>query len=138
MTKGGFTTHLASMKTANQPAPVPEMAMNHLRLMASSSDLLLGHRDKITAGVPGCICGVTYPEDSFSYFPILHAQHLAEQVVSHVLNAAVTAIRTDQEHYAGNPSSWRPQGHDSNAAIEALTKMAARESGLVRTKDATV
>ncbi|ACL42050.1 hypothetical protein Achl_4099 (plasmid) [Pseudarthrobacter chlorophenolicus A6] len=136
MTKGGFTAHLASMKAASTPVAVPENSTDHLRLMASSSDVLLGHRDKITAGVPGCSCGTTYPEDSFSYFPILHAQHMAEEVVSHVLNAAVTAVRTDQEHYAGHPARWRPEGHDSNAAIEAITNMAAREKGPARTKDA--
>lgn len=129
MSRGGFSAHLASMRTMHDeevgqrvetPAPAPDQQ----QLLSSSTDLVFGHRDRITAGVPGCTCGTTYPEDSHSYYAVLHAQHVAEQMVRHVLAAAVAAVKADREDFAQDPSRWMSEGHDSLAAIEAVGKLA--------------
>lgn len=131
MSRGGFTAHLASMRSAQEEEEVAAQAMktpaptpDHQQLLASSTDLVFGHRDKITAGVPGCTCGTSYPDDSYSYYPVLHAQHVAEEMVRHVLAAAVAAVKADREDFTQDPSRWLSEGHDSLAAIEAVQKLA--------------
>lgn len=131
MSPGGYSAHLASLKTA----PEPVAPADHLRLYASSADVVLAHRDKLTAGVPGCTCGKSYPEDSHGYAAILHARHVADEVVTHVLAATVAAIRADCEDFARNPERWGAGGHDSMAAIDAITTMARRESEQAREKE---
>lgn len=146
MSRGGFTAHLASLRTAHEeevaavqtletqaPAPAPD----HQQLLASSTDLVFGHREKITAGVPGCTCGKPYPEDSHSYYPVLHAQHVAEEMVRHVLSAAVAAVKADREDFARDPSRWLSEGHDSLAAIEVVGKLARRADEQDSTREAT-
>lgn len=131
MSPGGYSAHLASLRTA----PEPQAPADHLRLYGSSADIVLAHRDKLTAGVPGCTCGKSYPEDSHGYYAILHAQHVADEVVTHVLTAAVTAIRTDLEDFARTPERWSAGGHDSMAAIDAITAMSRLEADQARTKE---
>lgn len=133
MSRGGYTAHLASL----QAPPTVEPSADHLRLFASSADVALSHREKITAGVPGCTCGKTYPEDSHGYYPMLHAQHLADEVVTHVLAAAVAAVRADLEDFARNPDRWAAGGHDSMAAIDAITRMSHLEAEQARQKEHT-
>lgn len=143
MSRGGFSAHLASMRTApeeeeaEQPAETPVPAPDHLQLLASSTDLAFGHRDKITAGVPGCTCGKTYPQDSHSYYTVLHAQHLAEEMVPHILGAAVAAVKADREDFTRDPSRWMSESHDSLAAIDAVGKLARRVEGQEATREAT-
>lgn len=140
MSRGGFSAHLASMRPAPekaQPVEAPAPAPDHLQLLASSGDLAFGHRDKLTAGVPGCTCGKTYPEDSHSYYAVLHAQHVAEEMVPHVLAAAVAAMKADREDFARDPSRWLSEGHDSLAAIEAVGKLARRVGEQDTTREAT-
>jgi hypothetical protein len=135
MSPGGYAAHLASLKAAHTtPSQAPA---DHLRLFASSSDVVLAHRDKITAGVPGCSCGKSYPEGSYSYSAALHAQHVADEVVSHVLDAAVAAVHADLEDFARNPDRWDSGDHDSMAAIDVINKMACRESEQARQKETT-
>lgn len=131
MRAGGYTAHLAALRTTR----VTRRPADHRRIFASSSDVLLGHREKITAGVPGCTCGEAYPEDSYPYFPVLHAQHVAEVIVFHVLDAAVAAVHADVEDFARNPARWKSGGHDSMAAIDAINEMARAEAGEVRPKE---
>lgn len=131
MSPGGYSAHLASLKAA----PEPQEPADHLRLYGSSADVVLAHRDKITAGVPGCSCGKSYPEDSHGYSAVLHAQHLADEVVNHVLAAAVAAVRADLEGFAQDPDRWVAGSHDSAAAIDAIIKMASRESEQARLKE---
>lgn len=125
MSGAGRAAHMPGMyilKADRVKAAAPAVP-DHERLLDSTSDVLIGHRDKITAGVPGCLCGKTYPEGSFSYFPILHAQHLADVAVRHVLEAAAAAVHADQEDYAAHPTRWGRGGHDSDAALEAINQM---------------
>lgn len=139
MSGGGFSAHLASLQgtlTVEAP-PVPVSAADQLSLRATSCDVVLAHRDKITAGVPGCICGRTYPEDSFGHYAILHAQHVADEVVIHALAAAVAAIHADREDFDHHPDRWSDGGHDSMAAIEAITNLIRREDEPDRTKEAS-
>lgn len=134
MSPGGYTAHLASMASA--PAaelPVPD----HLRLFGAGADVVLAHREKMTAGVPGCTCGNTYPADSHGFYPVLHARHVADEVVTRVLAAAVAAVRADLEDFARDPDRWAAGSHDSAAAIDAIIKMASRESEQARPKETT-
>jgi hypothetical protein len=131
MSPGGYSAHLASLKAE----PEPQAPADHLRLYGSSADIVLAHRDKLTAGVPGCTCGKSYPEDSHGYSAVLHAQHVADEVVTHALAAAVAAIRDDLEDFARNPGRWGTGGHDSAAAIDAIIKMASREREQARPKE---
>jgi hypothetical protein len=130
---GGYTAHLATLKTA----PEPQAPAEHLRLYSSSADIVLAHRDKITAGVPGCTCGKAYPDNSYGYYAVLHARHVADEVVTHTLAASVAAIRTDLEDFVRNPDRWSAGTHDSGAAIDAIIKMAGRESGQPQPKEST-
>lgn len=133
MSPGGYSAHLASLKAA----PEPQAPADRLRLYGSSADVVLAHREKITAGVPGCTCGKSYPEDSHGHYTILHARHVANEVVTHVLAAAVAAVRADLEDFARDPERWSTGGHDSAAAIDAIIKMASCESGQARPKETT-
>lgn len=142
MSRGGFTAHLASIQgtrpVAATPSPLLQVPVaDQLSLRATSSDVVLAHRDKITAGVPGCICGQTYPADSFSYYAILHAQHVADEVVSHAMAAAVAAIRADRDDFGRSPDRWGEAGHDSLAAIEVITNLVRCDGEPNRTKEAT-
>ncbi|MET4144295.1 hypothetical protein [Arthrobacter sp. UYCo732] len=136
MSRGGFTAHLASLRGAAAVQEPPATAAEPLPLRATSCDVVLGHQDKITAGVPGCICGLTYPEDSFAYWAVRHAQHVADEVVSHTLAAAVAAIRAGSENY-DHPDRWGAKGCDSQTAIDAITNLLRRGNEPDRTKEAT-
>lgn len=138
MSRGGFSAHLASLHKAQdaEPPETPAPAPDRLQLLASTTDIVLGHRDKITAGVPGCTCGKTYPEDSHGYFAVLHAQHVAAQTVAHALTTVVAAILADHEDFAGDPSRWVTEGHDNLAAIEAINKL-RHDGSHDRTREAT-
>lgn len=131
MSPGGYTAHLASLTAP--PPPVPD----HLRLFDAGADIVLAHREKFTAGVPSCSCGKTYPEGSHSYYAVLHARHVADELVTRVLAAAVTAIRADHEEFAKDTGRWGAGSHDSAAAIDAITNMASRENGQARSKETT-
>lgn len=133
MSPGGYTAHLASMSAAPPAEPIPD----HLRLYDAGADVVLAHREKITAGVPSCSCGKKYPENSHGYYPVLHARHVADEVVTRVLAAAVTAVRADREDFVRDPQRWAAGSHDSDAAIDAITKMASRDSGPARLKETT-
>ncbi|GAA4035121.1 hypothetical protein GCM10023063_19360 [Arthrobacter methylotrophus] len=104
MKTGGYAAHLASLKAPTTP-PVPVAPADHLRLFGTTADVVLAHREKITAGVPGCTCGKSYPTDSHSYCAVLHAQHVAIEAVTHVLDAAVAAIRADLDAYERDPEA---------------------------------
>ncbi|WP_026535758.1 hypothetical protein [Arthrobacter sp. H14] len=98
------------------------------RIFGSTADLLLGHRQKVTAGVPGCTCGESFPEATWAVAPALHAQHVSEAVTFHVLNAAFAEIQVDMEHYAATPARQAREGsHDSYSAARAITRMMTRE-----------
>jgi hypothetical protein len=133
MSPGGYTAHLASLTAA----PAPEVVPDHLRLYDAGADVVLAHREKFIAGVPGCSCGKKYPENSHGYYPVLHARHVADEVVTRVLAAAVTAVRADLEDFARDPDRWAAGSHDSAAAIDAIIKMASRENEQARPKETT-
>lgn len=137
MSPGGYTAHLASMAAPPVPAATPQPVPDHLRLFAAGTDVVLAHRDKVTAGVPGCTCGKTYPENSHSYYPFLHARHVADEVVTWTLAAAVAAIRADRDDFARDPERWSAGTHDSSAAIDAIITMARSESEQARPKETT-
>jgi hypothetical protein len=145
MSPGGYPSHLASLKTAPAPAPpagdppplCSEPIPDHQRLFATGAEVVLAHRDKITAGVPGCTCGKSYPDDSHGYYALLHARHVSDQLITCVLAAVVAAIREDLDEYARDPERWNAGQHDSAAAIDAIIKMADRESELARQKETT-
>jgi hypothetical protein len=134
MSPGGYAAHLASLKMATTPEPpVPD----HKCLFAAGADVVLAHRDKVTAGVPGCTCGKLYPENSHGYYAVLHARHVSEEVVTRVLAAAVAAVRADLQDFARDPERWGAGQHDSSAAIDAIINMASRESEMARPKEIT-
>lgn len=135
MSPGGYAAHLASLKTATTPEPRP--VPDHQRLFTAGADVVLAHRDKVTAGVPGCTCGKSYPENSHGYYAVLHARHVSEEVVTRVLAAAVAAVRADLEDFARDPERWGAGQHDSSAAIDAIINMASRESEMARPKENT-
>lgn len=137
MKRGGFTAHLAAMQGARTAlpavaAPVPELrpdtraepgaehatAPGYQRVLDSSSDVLLRHRDRIIAGVPGCNCGKSYPENSHSYSAVLHAQHVADVIVAHVIRVAAEYIGDDLEAVL-NPPAWEV-GECGMLAAEAV------------------
>lgn len=99
--------------------PVPE----NLRLLNTTMAVQLAHRDKLTAGVPGCTCGRKYPDDSHGRYPLLHARHVADEVIRHVLDAAVAAIISGRD--ASDPSEWCAV-QDSTAALDAITSLVRR------------
>lgn len=55
-------------------------------VLASTAALIFSHRVRITAGVPGCTCGIAYPAGSHSYYDMLHSRHLARIVAAHLLD----------------------------------------------------
>jgi hypothetical protein len=58
--------------------------------------LILGHRQFIRAGVPGCSCGVTFA--SHNTFVADHTQHLSDQVVRHVLTFVLSTLEAGEAH----------------------------------------
>lgn len=137
MSQGGYTAHLASVAAAREAVPAAQPVPDHLRLFDAGADAVLAHREKIAAGVPSCSCGKTYPEDSHKYYPVLHARHVADEMVTRVLAAAIAAIRADRDEYARDPDRWAAGSHDSAAAIDAIINMASREGGPARPKETT-
>ncbi len=88
-----------------RPSPVePHPVAEQLLLFASISALVYHHREKLTAGVPGCTCGRTYPEGSHAFFPLLHSRHVAEEVISHILAATTRQDGTPRHDGAGQDS----------------------------------
>lgn len=141
MSAGGFTAHLAAMQGARTTAPAapvhpeerPDTRREHRpapgyqQILDTSSDILLRHRDKIAAGVPCCTCGKSYPENSHRYFPVLHAQHVADVIVAHVLQAAAVYMGNDLEAVL-NPPAW-------DAADDGMLAAEAAGHEQIRTKD---
>lgn len=72
------------------PVPVPKVPHE---LFDATWALVLGHRQFIRAGVPGCSCGVTF--DSHATFVADHAQHLSDEVVTHVLKFLLKAVERE-------------------------------------------
>lgn len=98
------------------------------RIFGSTADLLLGHRQKVTAGIPGCTCGASFSDVPLAIVPALHAQHVSEAVTCHVLDAAFAEIQADLEHYVATPDRWTKEpGHDSYSAKSAINRMVSRE-----------
>lgn len=48
--------------------------------------LMLGHRERVVAGVPGCSCTVTYPGSTVRELSFYHADHLSRLVTRHILS----------------------------------------------------
>lgn len=86
--------------------------MAGVHLFATTAHLLHSHREKVAAGVPGCTCGHSFPADSHREHTRLHAAHVSESVVFHVLAAAVKAVK------AAVP------GHEGATAVEAIATLA--------------
>lgn len=128
----------AAQRTVEQRAPrAPESVESvpgHLRLLHSTMAVQLSHREKISAGVPGCTCGRQYPEDSHSRHALLQAHHVSNEVIRHVLEAAITAINEDRAAYENDPSQWTGS-HDSAAAIDTITSLARPPAGPGPTKE---
>jgi hypothetical protein len=80
-------------------------------LEATTRDLLEGHRERLSAGVPGCSCGEAFPADAHREHTRLHAAHVAGLVILHVLSAAAAAVRTGAET------------SDTQAAVSAIAGM---------------
>lgn len=75
------------------PATLPLPPACH-RVFEATWAMLLGHRQSIRAGVPGCTCGMTF--NSHSTFVADHTHHLAEEVVREVLRLTVGVLEADQ------------------------------------------
>jgi hypothetical protein len=56
-------------------------------IATSIRNLLLGHRERVVAGVPGCSCKVTYPGSTVRELSFYHADHLSRLVAAHLLEA---------------------------------------------------
>lgn len=64
------------------------MARPESRMIAASiRALMLGHRERVVAGVPGCSCKVVYPGSTVRELSFYHADHLSRLVAEHVLGA---------------------------------------------------
>lgn len=137
MRTGSFSSHVASMKSQVVAASAPEVPADHLRLHASTSGVVLAHREKISAGVPGCTCGRAYPADSSLHFVVRHAHHVADEVLSHVLAAAIAGIPDDQDAFGRDPARWSAGVYDSETALLAISNMARRETEQIRSKETT-
>lgn len=48
---------------------------------------MLGHRERVVAGVPGCSCKAVYPGTTVRELSFYHADHLSRLVATHVLGA---------------------------------------------------
>lgn len=88
----------APIAPVERPAP-PRQAPAHEQLLRSTTAVQLRHREKISAGVPGCTCGHEYPEDSHGRYLVLHARHVAGEAIRHVLQTAIDTIGAD-------PTEW--------------------------------
>jgi hypothetical protein len=55
-------------------------------MAASIRALMLGHRERVVAGVPGCSCTVVYPGSTVRELSFYHADHLSRLVAAHVLS----------------------------------------------------
>lgn len=83
------------------PAPLPEKAVAPAAppvsraLLDATWAVVLGHRQFIRAGVPGCSCGVTF--DSHATFVADHTQHLTQEVVTHVLTFLLRAAEGESQ-----------------------------------------
>ena len=62
------------------------------RLVGQTAKVLLEHRQRVRAGVPGCTCEVEF--DSYLTMPEEHARHVAAVTVA----ATIAAIRTSGVH----------------------------------------
>ncbi|MBG0738918.1 hypothetical protein IV500_05710 [Paeniglutamicibacter antarcticus] len=135
MSPGGYSTRLPSKQEADVSASASPF--DFVRLLDSSSEVVLSHREKITAGVLGCTCGKSYPGCSYTYFAVHHARHVAEEVTLRVLSAAVAAVRADQDDFSRTPDRWVAGSHDSAAAINAIITMAGPKNRQNRPKETT-
>ena len=75
--------------------PVPADAAEGLE--SRTRALLESHREKFTAGVPGCSCGEMFASDAHHDIVALHAAHVAGLVILLVLSAAAAAVRSGAE-----------------------------------------
>lgn len=64
-------------------------------LLDATWAVVLGHRQFIRAGVPGCSCGKTFT--SHATFVADHTQHLTQEVVTHVLTFLLRAAEGNDQ-----------------------------------------
>lgn len=84
---------MAEPGTAAAPDPV---------LLDFATRLILAHRVKLTAGVPGCTCGNPYPHMSRHHYEVLHARHVATVILG--LAAGNQADPSPENNQAADPA----------------------------------
>lgn len=101
----------APAATTAPAAPPPGVSR---ALFDATWAVVLGHRQFIRAGVPGCSCGVTFA--SHATFVADHTEHLSCEVVTHVLTFLLRAAEG--------------QDQDMTATVELLRSMLAADAVL--------